>query len=61
MLVNAEKQHRSAVNQPVISTGPNGPPWIDPLRLRTLDPVREAGVALASIPLPREDHALVDF
>jgi len=35
--------------------------WIDTLKLRTLDPDREGDVAIASIPLPREDHALVAF
>jgi hypothetical protein len=37
------------------------PAWVDALTLRTLDPDRQAGVALASIPLPADDHALVAF
>ena len=37
------------------------PTWIDELKLRTLDPDRQAGVAIASIPLPRNDHAVVAF
>lgn len=37
------------------------PTWIDQLKLRTLDPDRQAGVAIASIPLPKDDHAIVAF
>ena len=37
------------------------PTWIDQFKLRTLDPDREAGVAVASVPLPRDDHAIVAF
>ena len=37
------------------------PSWIDRVKLTTLDPDRAAGVAIASIPLPREDHAMVVF
>ncbi len=36
------------------------PAWIDRLQLSTLDPDRQAAVAIASIPLPREDHAMVE-
>lgn len=37
------------------------PAWISQLRLTTLDPDREAAVAMASIPLPRDEHAMVAF
>lgn len=37
------------------------PGWIEQLKLRTLDPDREACVAIASIPLPKDDHAIVAF
>ncbi|MHB9110335.1 MAG: hypothetical protein ACYDCO_25045 [Armatimonadota bacterium] len=37
------------------------PHWIDSLTLRTIDPDRQAGVAMASVPLPEQDHALVAF
>ena len=35
------------------------PTWIDSLTLRTLDSDRQAEVAIASVPLPREEHAVV--
>lgn len=37
------------------------PAWFDRVKLTTLDPDRQASVAIASIPLPREDHAMVAF
>ena len=35
--------------------------WIDTLTLHTLDPDRDGDVAIASIPLPKDDHTLVAF
>ena len=35
--------------------------WIDQIKLRTLDPDRQASVAVASIPLAAKGHALVTF
>jgi hypothetical protein len=35
--------------------------WTEQIKLRTLDPDRQASVAMASIPLTAKDHALVAF
>lgn len=35
--------------------------WIDDLRLSTIDPDRQAGVAIASLPLPAQEPAMVAF
>jgi len=35
--------------------------WVDEVKLRALYPGRDAEVAIASVPLPREDHSLVEF
>jgi len=35
--------------------------WIDTLKLHTIDPDRDGDVAMASMPLPQDDHALVAF
>jgi len=37
------------------------PSWVGKLKVRTIDPDRHADVAIASIPLPKDDHALVAF
>ena len=42
------------------STDQNSP-WIEDLTLHTLDPDRDGNVAIASIPLPKADHAIVAF
>jgi len=39
----------------------NSPAWIEALTLRALEPDRQAGVAIASVPLPEQDHAFVAF
>ena len=35
--------------------------WINWLKVRTIDADRDANVAICSVPLPREDHAVVTF
>jgi len=53
------------VQRPVSLANPpartDAPAWIRGLTLHTLDPDREASVAMASIPLPRDNHTLVAF
>jgi len=55
-----ETAQRTVVDRAIRGTAAT-PAWIEGITLKPLDPEREAGVALASIPLPKDDHTIVTF